>query len=151
MNVSYEAREGYLYIKVTGELDPSTARDDFLEWIGVARSLALNRVLCDITLLTGFDAQQVSTITQFDMSIAIAKSLPRNFILAILETPEQLEENHFTENVMVNRGVNVKVTSKLDEAFEWLGVTPKGIREIKPVGKERPAQSQETPKPHERQ
>lgn len=151
MNASYEAREGYLYVTVAGEFTPSAAQDIILEWIALARWQALNRVLVDITLVRGFDVYQIPTITRFDLGAFVAKMLPRHFILAVLETLEQLEKNHFGENVMVNRGINVKLTSSLNEALEWLGVTPKSDGETKHIREEQSAQSREARKPHGQQ
>ncbi len=121
LNASYEVRDGYLYVKAMGEFVPSTAQETLYELVEKASSHALNRILCDITLVTGLDAQQTATMTRFDTSLLVVKSFPKNFRLAVLETVQQLDI--FDENVMVNRGTIVKVTSDLNEALEWLGVT----------------------------
>ena len=121
LNASYEVRDGYLYVKAMGEFVPSTAQETLYELVEKASSHALNRILCEITLVTGLDAQQTATITRFDTSLLVVKSFPKNFRLAVLETVQQLDI--FDENVMVNRGTIVKVTSDLNEALEWLGVT----------------------------
>lgn len=120
LNASYEVRDGYLYVKAIGEFVPSTAQEILYELVEKASSHALNRILCDITLVTGLDAQQTAMMTRFDTSLLVVKLIPKNFRLAVLETVQQLDI--FDENVMVNRGAIVKVTSDLNEALEWLGV-----------------------------
>ena len=123
LNATYEIRDGYLYVKVAGEYDPTMARAVTLEWIEKARSHALNRILCDITLMTGFDVQQTSTMTQFDISEFVAERFPRDIRLAILGAEQQFTKDLFLENVLSNRGIIAKVTFRLNEAVEWLGVT----------------------------
>jgi hypothetical protein len=123
MNASYEERDGYLYVKVRGEFNLSSARDVFFEWVEKARSCDLDVTLCDITLVTGLDDQQVSTRTLFNACKFIGGSIPVYFRLAILETPQQRTNDQFGENIMVNSGAKVKVTSNLNEALKWLGVT----------------------------
>jgi hypothetical protein len=122
LNATYEIRDGYLYVKVAGEYDPTTARAVTLEWIEKARSHALNRILCDITLMTGFDARQKSVMTQFEISEFVAERFPRDFRLAILGAEQQFTKDLFLENVLSNRGVLAKVTFRLNEALEWLGM-----------------------------
>ena len=123
MNVSYEARSGYLYVKATGEFSLSSAQDSLIEWVKKAHIHALNRILCDLTLITGFDDDQASTMTLFKLGEFAAESIPGKFRLAVLETPQQFGGGRFCENVMVNRGAAVKVTINLNEALEWLDVT----------------------------
>ncbi len=141
MKVSYDVREGYLHVKATGEFVLSAAQDIFFEWVKKTRGHALNQILCDITLLTGFDALQMSTMTRFKTSQFIAGSLPMGFRLAVLETPQQLERDRFGENVMVNKGAIVKATTNLNEALEWLRATSANdsakadIQQIAPQGR----------------
>ena len=122
MDAYYEVRDDYLYAKLTGMFTSSDARHFSFECVKKAHSHALNRILCDITLVAGYD-DQVPTMTRFDLSKFIVKTLPRGFMLAVLETPRQCVGSRFDENVMVNRGASVKVTPNLPEALEWLDVT----------------------------
>src|SRR5512136_2250609 len=101
MNASYEVRGGYLYAKVTGEFTLSNARDILLEGVEEAHSHSLNRALYDITHITGFDARDVSILTRLETSELVAKLLPKDFKLAILESPRQIVEGIFGENVMI--------------------------------------------------
>lgn len=123
MNASYEVRDNYLYVKAMGEFTLQSARDILLEWIEEARRHSLNRILCDITRVTGFDAQQTSAITRFSTGEVAAESIPRDFRLAVLETQQQFTggQGQFGENVVVDRGATVRVTTSLVEALEWPG------------------------------
>lgn len=122
MDVSYEVKNNYLYITVTGEFDLSSAKNFLSEVMEKAHNHSLNKILCDITHLKGFDAQQTSTETRFNIATFIADAIPIDFRLAILETPMQLIGGRFGENVMADKGVSVKVTPDIEEALEWLGV-----------------------------
>jgi hypothetical protein len=119
---SYEVRDCYLYVKTAGEFDPSSAKSVLLQWIENAKNHNLHRILCDITLVTGMDFGKPSIISRFTTSKFVAESIPKGFKLAVLETPKQLFNNGFVENILSNRGVIAKVTSNLDEALEWLGI-----------------------------
>ena len=122
MDVKYEVNSGYLYVNVSGEFIFSSVKDILPEAIEKAHSHSLNKILCDLTHLKGFDAQQTSTETRFNVANLIADTIPINFRVVILETPMQVIGGRFGENVMTDRGVSVKVTSNIEEALEWLGV-----------------------------
>jgi hypothetical protein len=124
MKAFYEVRDQYLYVKAEGEFSLARAEELLYEWIEVARSHSLTQILYDITLVSGFDDDQVSILARFQISQLIAKMLPRNLRLAVLETPRQTTETLFDENVMINLGAIVKVTTHLNEALRWLGVDP---------------------------
>ena len=123
LNATYEIGGEFLYVKVIGEFHPTTARDIFFEWTEMARSLNLNRVLCDIRLVEGMDADSLSAMTRFETSKFITRSLPKGLKLAVLETPMRISKDGIGETVMRSRGANVKVTTRLQDALEWLDLT----------------------------
>ncbi|HEY5912483.1 MAG TPA: hypothetical protein VJA21_17915 [Verrucomicrobiae bacterium] len=120
MNASFEVKNGYLYVKATGEYEPAEARRIFFELVARARREGLTRILCDDTLLSGLDDQIELTMTQYSLASFVAESLPKDIKLAILASPEQLAKDRFAENVMRNKGAAVKMTLSLNEALEWL-------------------------------
>ncbi len=101
MNASYEVRDNYLSVKAMDEFTLQSARDILLEWIEEARRHSLNRILFDITRVTGFDDQQTSAIIRFSTGEVAAESIPRDFRLAVLETQQQFTggQGQFGENV----------------------------------------------------
>ncbi len=123
MNVSYEVRDEYLYVKLMGEFTVPDAKS-IMEWIAKAHSHSVKCVLCDITRVTGFGAQQMLTMIRFNTGQLVAQLIPKDFRVVVLETLPQLIESQsrFGESVMINRGVTCKVTTSLKEALEWLGV-----------------------------
>ena len=120
-NTPFEVRDNYLYVKAAGKFDSSIARDVTCEFLEEARNHSLNKVLCDLTSLTGFDEEDISFMTRFALAEFVANSMPLGFKLAILETPQQLS-GKIGETVISNRGGLVKVSSNMQEALEWLGV-----------------------------
>jgi hypothetical protein len=124
MDISYEIKPGYLYIKMKGKFVLADLRDIFFECVEKARSNTLNRLFLDITLIKGINDNEISTIDRFNVTKFIAEFIPKHFKLAFVETPLQLKGGRFGETVMLNRGANVKITSNYNEALEWLGVIP---------------------------
>ena len=127
MNASYEVRDGYLYVKVTGEFNLLRARDLVSEWMEKTHTHSLHRTLCDVTLLTGVDNETMSILTRFTISDLVARLLPKEFRMAILVTRQQFPDALFGEDLMINKGANVKLTSDLDGALKWLNVASTGI------------------------
>ena len=123
MKAAYEARDGYLYVKVTGKFNLLRARDLISEWMEKARTHSLDRTLCDVTLLTGIDNETMSILTRFTIGYLVAKVLPKDFSMAILVTPQHFPDNLFSEDLMINEGANVKLTHHLEEALKWLNAT----------------------------
>jgi len=122
MDVTYEVNSSYLYVNVSGEFVFSSVKNILPEVIEKAYSHNIKQILCDLTHLKGFGAQQTSTETRFNVANLIADLIPIDFRVAILETPMQVIGGRFGENVMTDRGVSVKVTSSINEALEWVGV-----------------------------
>lgn len=122
IQVSFEPRDGYLCVHASGRFTPDAARAVFADMIEQARTLDYNRILCDVTRMQGMDVDQASITARFDMGVFVAETLPSDFRLAVLVAPQQLMEDRFDENVMMNRGAVVTTTTSIDEAFEWLGV-----------------------------
>lgn len=123
MSISYEARDGYLYVRAGGEYNPSAELTAFSEMIRKARSYGLTRILYSIIHLTGFDADQSSVMARYETAKRMAEMVPNDFKVVFLTTAKQIRKDRFGETVMVNRGVTVKVTADLQEAFEWLAIT----------------------------
>jgi len=122
MNAAYETRDGYLYVKVTGEFNLLRARHLVSEWIEKTRTHSLDRTLCDVTLLTGVDNEAMSILTRFTISDLVARVLPKDFRMGILVTPQQFPDNLLSEDLMINKGANVKLTCDLEGALQWLNV-----------------------------
>ncbi len=122
LSMHYEIDHECLFVHVMGMFSPGAAPGLIRRSLDVAKENGVEHVLCDLTAVDGLDAEHLPVITRFETAGLIARSLPRQFRLAFLEKPEQIPYDRFDENVMVNRGARVKVTTDLNEAMEWLGV-----------------------------
>ena len=120
MDASYQVRDNYLYVQATGEFTPDSTRLILSKLVKKASDHSFNAILGDITRVTGLEAEQTSMATLFDMGVEVAQFIPRDFKLAVLVTWEQLRDIQFGEDVMINRGATVKMTTHLDEALRWL-------------------------------
>jgi len=120
LKITYDLRKDYLYVLTTGEFDLISARDVFHQWVDEAKQKGVKRILCDITQVTGLDVDQASTATRFDINSYIAEKIPSQFRLAVLTKPNQISDDNFEENVLINRGAHAKVTSDMKEALSWL-------------------------------
>jgi len=126
MNAAYEAKDGYLYVKVTGEFNLIRARSLLSEGMEKTRTHSLHLTLCDVTLLTGVDNETMSILTRFTVSNLVARMLPKDFRMAVLVTPQQFRDALFGQDLMINKGANVKLAYDLGRALKWLDVTSAG-------------------------
>ena len=74
-----------------------------------------NNVLVDITEL-------VTVPSVFDIFETVSEKLPRNLRYAVVVEVGQAisEDAHFLENVATNRGVQVRLFKRPQDALEWL-------------------------------
>jgi hypothetical protein len=120
MEATHETREGYLDVRTTGKFCLGKAEELLLDWIETARSAGRKRILCDMTAVTSFNDELALTLVQYEAAKFVAEALPADFRLAFLQNTNQLQEDHFGENVMRAKGAAVRVTSSRQEALEWL-------------------------------
>lgn len=120
MKPYYEVRDDYLYVQITGAFNPSRLPTMLLEWVKQSQKHALTRILCDLTPMTGFNADEISTLTCYETSMMVVETFHRHLKLAILEIPQQYQGTQFCEDIMCNRGVRVKVTTDLADLLQWL-------------------------------
>lgn len=123
MHASYDLQDGYLLITLTGQFATEPAREVCRKGIEQARVHGVTRILCDFTTLSGLDENRTSVMERYNTGKFVAESLPPDFLLAVLETQQQIPVGRFAENVMVNRGAMVRVVTDLQEALRWLGVS----------------------------
>jgi hypothetical protein len=124
---------GLLSIDATGEFSSlEEAKRLFLEILGAVAQYQAKKVLLDGRTLKGkpevlerflygeFAAKEtMRLVTEHGLTPRFA------YVMHVpLRDPER-----FGENVMVNRGMNAKSFENLEEAFEWLELTPANKRD----------------------
>lgn len=123
LSVTYEPRSEYLLVKVSGEYDFLSAIFLFHNLLREAWKQNHTNILCDITGMSGFDHNPRETIARYTVAKYLATTIPKDIRLAILETSRQ--SDLFGETVMSNNGANVRITSSMTMALNWLGVMVK--------------------------
>lgn len=144
MDAAHQLRDGYLYVRLTGEYTTSSAMEIFQAWLAVATRHGLTRALCDMTGVTGFEDRLELTMERYRCASHVAESLPKGFRLSVLALSSQLDKDGFVQNVMLNKGAAVRVTADLAEALRWLQLPAQRPGEQKQES-ERPAQDPLSP------
>lgn len=130
MNVTYELRNGYLFIRAKGMYDQVTAEEITLEWTAKARNYNIDRVVYDISAVTGFDEEKKLAMTGQDTADLVAQLVPWSVKVAFLQVPSLPAKDESGADIVFKRGVMIKVTSHLQDALEWLGVASTNITNI---------------------
>ena len=113
-HVAFEARRGYLLVRVRGPYDPSIAREVLGTVKQQAQAGGFTRILID-----GFEiGAPARELDRFLIGEALAELLPCPFKVAFLYKAEWI--NKFGENTAVNRGAAVLVCSTEAKALQWL-------------------------------
>lgn len=124
MDPTYEIRNNCLFLKVTGHFDVNRSKeiiDDALEKLCMHN---LNKAFYDVTELKGLDEAKESILKMFVLVPLIRKVLPKEAKISFWGTEKQVRTYSFFEEVTTRLGFAVKVTSKPEEALEWLGISP---------------------------
>lgn len=99
----------------------TTARDFLSRIASEAGKAGLGKVLVDARGVTG----DLSTIERFEYGELIAELLS-SFKVAFVLHRSLRDPSSFGEIVAVNRGADFKTFTEMNEACDWLGVTPPG-------------------------
>lgn len=111
-----EAKGEYLFVQYDGVYSKSVLLELIDETHRISKELNCYKLLGDISRMSG----KVSTMDRFEFGAHGSHRFQGRFKIAIVYRAEEI--NRFAETVSVNRGLNAKIFSKMDEALEWLGV-----------------------------
>lgn len=119
--IHIEPQKGYLQVEVFGTFDKSKAQEFIQQIRKAVDQHHIFKVLVDIRDIKG----PISTTSRFSLAKFLATQMTPRMQMAVLESPGQLEDPGFFEDVAVNRGSLVKVfTTSSDEALAWLKSGP---------------------------
>lgn len=116
-----DVRDGYLYVRVTGDYSLQGARDACRHWMDSGLAHLHRSVIADIRGVRNFRASTVAVMQRFELAQGLVQVLPPDIRLAIVESDEQFDPERFGELVMSNRGMMVRITTSLDDALAWIG------------------------------
>lgn len=119
MDIRLHPREGYLLVEAGGGYDANRGRLAIADIRRECARLGLKKVLVDAR---GLDAT-VSVADRFDLARALAEGCTAAVRFAILVKPELMVVKTL-ENTAMNRGVPVRTTASLEEAYGFLELAP---------------------------
>jgi hypothetical protein len=108
--------EGIVWASVSGRFSLENAKTFFLEILQRARAEGINKILIDARGIT----TEISTIARFEFGSHLVAQNPYQTSIAIVGNEDAVWPDRFLENVLVNRGVDVKVVTEIKEALKWL-------------------------------
>ncbi|MBN2390526.1 MAG: STAS/SEC14 domain-containing protein [Anaerolineae bacterium] len=114
MDFSVEDADGYLMVRVQGEWTADEFGQVMREAANIAQQRGFTRILGDAREL----AAPKTEFARFQAGQQAVKYFGFDFKVAVVYAEEFI--NKFAENVAVNRGVNLRIYSSLDEAVSWL-------------------------------
>ncbi len=131
MDSTYEIRNSYLFIKLTGYFDVNRSKEIVDGALEKLRIHNLNKAFYDVTELKGLDEAKESILKMFVLVPLIRRALPKETRISFWGTKKQVRTYSFFEDVTTRLGFAVKVTTKAEEGLAWLGIsTEKNIEEI---------------------
>ena len=109
---------GCFFVEISGVFDRVKAKEFIRQIFQTIQTHSLSRALVDVRNMKG----AIPTMARFELARFMAEQQPAPVRLAVLESPAQVPESTFFENVAGNRGAAVKVTTDLERALEWLDI-----------------------------
>ena len=101
---------------VSGTFNLNNAKLFFQEILRRANDEKLNRILID----TRDISNNVPTIDRFEIAVHMAEQQAFSMKIAFVATEKMVTPERFMETASVNRGVNTKVHTDIQEALNWL-------------------------------
>jgi hypothetical protein len=123
MDSTYEIRNNYLFLKLTGRFEVFRSKEIVYDALEQIRFHNLNKVFVDVTEVKGLDEAKDSIMKMFVLVPMITRSLPKGTKTSFWGTEKQVSKYSFFDDVLPRLGLSVKVTTKLEEGLEWLGVS----------------------------
>ena len=117
-DIHIESKEGYLHVEVFGVFDCTKAKEFVRQILNACHQHAVWKIFVDIRNIKG----PIPTMSRFELAEFLASEQTVPVRMAVLESQVQVPNDRFFENVAVNRGAIVKVSTELGEAFEWLEI-----------------------------
>src|SRR5215471_8151375 len=115
----------YLSASITGECSLAEAKDHFKQILDACVEYKLPRILIDVRTVTIL--LPMTTVKRFDFAEFLARAYwesparqLKDFRLAYVGSPAHVDPGGFGETVARNRGINVKITTKMDDALAWI-------------------------------
>ncbi|MEN9563557.1 MAG: hypothetical protein RIR73_1801 [Chloroflexota bacterium] len=116
MNV-IENRDGYIYATYNGQYKYEKLLELAKEAARYCTQGKRTKVLANLLNMTG----KVESFDRFKLGVQGALIF-RNTIAQVAAVYHQTEIDRFAENTAVNRGMNTRIFSNIEDALAWLGI-----------------------------
>lgn len=117
--IQYLSDRNVVLVKTQGDIPYEELLKQFSDAVRLAQKNNTNCYLFDDTELH----INVSTLDIYDIpKMILATEISRSSRIAVAISPEEnrIEDYQFLETVCVNQGLNVKIFSEMDKAYNWL-------------------------------
>ena len=119
INVSTKFDQDILRVVAQGKDENlNDVKEYGLNVINQAISFGCRKILCDERELE----YNLSTIDAFESAKFISENAPKVAKVALVCNPKYLPDAKFWETVSLNRGLTIKVFTKIEEAEDWLNL-----------------------------
>lgn len=109
-------KEAYVRFDYTGEFSQAVGKQCIDAMVEACSQLQLSKALLDCRKMTG----EIQILESF--MVAEYGGKMRGFLskTALVGREDQMLPDNFVENVAVNRGVNLKIFTDIEDAIDWL-------------------------------
>ena len=114
--ILYERRNGYLFLEYSEKYEYKKIIELAKGLDTICREEHYEKVLVKVIGVV----EEIGVLDKFDLAVEVSRIIRSPKSLAVL-----LQENsidRFSENVAVNRGLNVHLFSRMEDALKWLSV-----------------------------
>ncbi len=111
-----ERRNGYLYVEYSEPYQFNKLIEMMHEVLAVCEKESYQKFLVDISKMEG----KVAPMERFELAVKGASLFQYKGKYAFVYRKEEI--NRFAETVGVNRGLNARIFSDMNDAMKWLGV-----------------------------
>jgi len=108
--------ETYIRIVFTAEFSEAAGKQCVDAMVETCRQLQVSKALLDCRKMTG----AIKILESFNVVTYGGKMRGLLSKLALVGREDQMLPDNFVENVAVNRGINLRLFTDLEEAIDWL-------------------------------
>ncbi|HEX9657561.1 MAG TPA: STAS/SEC14 domain-containing protein [Bacteroidota bacterium] len=127
MDVQIEIKESYLSATSIGTFSLAEAKRIYVLVLGACLEHKKSRILFDVRQVEA--KEPISTMARFEFAQFMAAKHKEfasrglsGLKLAYVGTDDHIDANRFGENVGKNRGLNMRATTDIEAALQWLEV-----------------------------
>ena len=111
-------KEAYIRFDYAGEFSEVMGKQCIDAMVEACSQVQLAKILLDCRKMTG----EIQIFDSFEVAKYGVEMLGSAYKTALVGREDQMLPDNFVENVAVNRGVNLKIFTDIDEAIDWLTI-----------------------------